>query len=33
MFIDYQTLLIIILVTLMVGLIIGIRLARPRYDR
>jgi hypothetical protein len=33
MYIDYQTLIIIVLATFMVGLIIGIRITRPKYDR
>ncbi len=34
MFIDVQTLIIIILVTFIVGLMIGVQMARPRrYDR
>jgi hypothetical protein len=33
MFIDYQTLIIIILIAFMIGFIMGVRLVRPRYDR
>jgi hypothetical protein len=33
LFIDVQTLLVIILVAFIVGLVVGIRLTRPRYDR
>ena len=33
MFIDYETLIIIILITFMIGFMIGVRFTRPRYDR
>lgn len=33
MFIDYQTLIIIILITFMIGFMMGVRFVRPRYDR
>ena len=33
MFIDYQTLIIIILTTFIIGFMMGVRFVRPRYDR
>jgi hypothetical protein len=33
MFIDFQTLIIIILATLLIGLMLGVSLARPRSYR
>lgn len=33
MLIDFQTLVIIILITFIVGMIVGVSLSRPRYVR
>ncbi len=33
MFIDIQTLIIIVLLTFIIGLMLGVSLTRPRYER